>query len=127
MMIIITTTIKIPKPIPALKIPAMALHELAIKEISSMVNAVSSFDFFIADNFFMLYFEIIVELFIRFWFFMRDLNSFAFSANLSIVKIVSSIFFYLRTGKYFLKTKTNHFDFREGLWKRFYLFPFCEF
>lgn len=51
MMIIITTTIKIPKPIPALKIPAMALHELAIKEISSMVNAVSSFDFFISDNF----------------------------------------------------------------------------
>jgi hypothetical protein len=51
MMIIITTTIKIPKPIPALKIPAMALHELTIKEISSMVNAVSSFDFFISDNF----------------------------------------------------------------------------
>ena len=101
----ITTTIKIPKPIPALKIPAMALHELTIKEISSMINAVSSFDFFIADNFFMLYFKIIVELLIRFWFFLQDFNSFAFSANLSIVKIVSSIFFYLRTGKYFLKTK----------------------
>jgi hypothetical protein len=127
MMIIITTTIKIPKPIPALKIPAMALHELTIKEISNMVNAVSKFDFFITDNFFMLYFKIIVELLIRFWFFMQDLNSFAFSVNLSIGKIVSSIFFYLRTCKYFLKTKTNHFDFREGLWKSFYLFLFCEF
>jgi len=53
--IITTTTIKIPKPIPALKIPAIALHELTINEMRNMVNAVSSFEFFIANNFFILY------------------------------------------------------------------------
>ena|GEM_PF-5152804 len=38
--IIIAITIKIPKPIPTLKIPAMALHELSSKEIRVNDNSV---------------------------------------------------------------------------------------
>ena len=52
--IIITTTntitaitIKIPKPIPALKIPAIASQELKNTVISDKANTVRSFEFFI--------------------------------------------------------------------------------
>jgi hypothetical protein len=37
--IIIAITMKIPKPIPALKIPVMALHELSIKKSRVAVNS----------------------------------------------------------------------------------------
>lgn len=50
----ITTTIKIPKPIPALKIPPTTSHELSIEERRNKINAVRSFEFFIADNFFII-------------------------------------------------------------------------
>jgi hypothetical protein len=41
-------TIKMPKPIPALNIPAIALHELRVEEMSTKINTESLLKFFIA-------------------------------------------------------------------------------
>lgn len=49
--IITTTTIKIPKPIPVLKIPPTTAHELSIEERRNKMNAENGIIFFIGDNF----------------------------------------------------------------------------
>lgn len=40
-------TIKIPKPTPALKIPAITLHELAINNMPNRANPFNKFEIFI--------------------------------------------------------------------------------
>jgi hypothetical protein len=47
MMPAMASTIKIPKPIPALKIPAIASQELKEKDINSNANTVRKLNFFI--------------------------------------------------------------------------------
>ena len=51
MTITIATTKKMPKPIPALKIPVTTLHELPNKKIISKVIKVINFEFFIEYDF----------------------------------------------------------------------------
>ena len=48
MMPTMASTIKTPKPIPALKIPAIASQELNTKDIESNANAVRKLNFFIS-------------------------------------------------------------------------------
>jgi len=48
MMIIIAITMKIPNPIPALKIPAIALHDEKSNAIIRRLRAISTLEFFIS-------------------------------------------------------------------------------
>jgi hypothetical protein len=48
--IIITTQIKIPTPIPALKIPPTTLHELIISERNNKENTLTNLEVFMASK-----------------------------------------------------------------------------
>jgi hypothetical protein len=48
--IIITTQIKIPTPIPALKIPPTTLHELIINERNTKKNTLKNLEVFMASK-----------------------------------------------------------------------------
>ena len=45
-------TIKMPKPIPALKMPAIASHEVSVVEMSTKINTESILIFFICRSFY---------------------------------------------------------------------------
>ncbi|MEO7308360.1 MAG: hypothetical protein ABIR78_13495 [Ferruginibacter sp.] len=57
---ITATTIKMPKPIPALKIPAIALQELRVLEMSNKRNTESILKFFILRSFLYNQFRLIL-------------------------------------------------------------------